>query len=208
MHWRPHGRSVLVVLGLVNAVPVVLSAQTMTTQALSFSALRPLAEVPAAVRRGDLLEHPFTVSRRQPGRDLEIDLAPVLDGILGFLHAYGIPLRQDRALAGKHGVVFSAAWSVGQDNEPVRFHIGDRGPLDAFYANEGGFRAALAWPITRELVLQLEGGEDSEFGNWAIGGVQWRHPSLPLVIGVGVPLALNNASGDVGVLCQLRMLLE
>ena len=80
-------------------------------------------------------------------------------------------------------------WHVGEDDDAIRLHMGDRGPLDAFYATEGG-------------------GEASEFGNWAIAGLQWRDPKRALVVGVGLPLALSNANGAFGLLCQIRMPLE
>jgi hypothetical protein len=99
---------------------------------------------------------------------------------------------------------------VNGDLPSVYFNVGDHGALDAFYANDGGFRFVLKWPLlfAPQFALHLGGGEDSEFGNWAIVGVQWRDPKRPLAIGIGMPVALKNADGNVGVVCQLRMLLN
>jgi hypothetical protein len=141
---------------------------------------------------------------------MTIDLAPLLDGILGALHEHGIPLHQDGLLSGDDAIVFTASFQLDPTLPPMQLHIGDSAPFDAFYANDGGFRFALAWalPRARQFALHLGAGEDSEFGNWAIVGVQWRHPSRPFAIGLGMPVALSNADGPVGVVCQLRLLLD
>jgi hypothetical protein len=147
---------------------------------------------------------------RRTAPPMRVDLAPVLDGMLDALHEYGIPLRQDRELSGDDAIVFTASFQVDPTLPPMQLHIGDSGPFDAFYANDGGFRFALAWsvPRARQFALHLGAGEDSEFGNWAIAGVQWRHPTRPFAIGLGMPVALSNADGPVGIVCQLRMLLD
>ena len=138
------------------------------------------------------------------GHEAKLDLGPALDVALGFLHQHGIPLRQDDQLKG--GMAFVASFSTSQDLPSLQFRVGDRGPLDAFYANHGGFRMALSWiiPATRQFALHLEAGEDSEFGNWAIAGIQWHHPRRPLVIGIGMPVALSGADGPIGIICQIR----
>ena len=139
-----------------------------------------------------------------------VDLGPVVNGALAFVQKHGFPLQFDPELSGENGFVFSAAFQFDPTMPPMQLHIGDGGPLDAFYANEGGFRLALGWtlPWAKQLALNLAAGEDSEFGNWAIAGVQWRDPKRPLAIGIGMPVALSNADGDIGVICQLRMLLD
>ena len=140
--------------------------------------------------------------------DVELDAA--LDSTLGVLHQVGFPLRQDRALSGDDGIAFSAAFRLRGDLPSVTFHVGDRGPFDAFYANDGGFRWALTWPLhfIDQVALHLEGGEDSEFGTFAIADLQWKDPRRPLVFGIGLPVQLENADGNFGVLCQMRMLLD
>lgn len=145
----------------------------------------------------------------RPTERYEVDLTPVLDNVLGYFSAVGIPLREDRALAGNHGIAFSAVFRVEETLPALRFHIGDCGPFDAFYA-DSGFRWALSWPLPmkRHLSLYLQGGEDNEFGNWAIAGLQWRHPRLPLAVGVGLPIALGNTGGGLGALVQIRMSLD
>jgi len=139
-----------------------------------------------------------------------VDLQPALDGILGFFGRHGFPLHEDADPTGDGGISFSATVNLNEQLPSLYFNIGDHGPLDAFYANDGGFRFALKWPLlfAPQFALHLGGGEDSEFGNWAILGLQWRDPHRPLAIGVGMPVALKNADGDVGVVCQLRMLLN
>lgn len=176
----------------------------------------PLVHEPAthfaslASLRRDLYREALNLSPElQPARDYDVDLNPVLDNVLGYVHAVGIPLRPDGELAGKDGIAFSASWQVRPDMPTVNFHIGDTGPLDAFYANDGGFRWALTWLLqgSGHVALHVEGGEDSEFGTWAIAGVQWRDPRRPLAVGVGVPVSMTGIDG-VAVLCQLRMLLR
>lgn len=164
----------------------------------------------AAVGRDVYREAVYLRSRQQLAEDYDVDLAPVLDNVLAYVHAIGIPLRPDPELAGEEGIAFSASWRVGRDMPAVNFHVGDSGPLDAFYANEGGFRWALAWPLHRfkHVALHVEGGEDSEFGNWAIVGMQWRHPKRPWAVGLGMPVSMAEADGPVGVVCQVRILLE
>jgi hypothetical protein len=161
--------------------------------------------------RGNLLASVLS-PREEPraARRVSVDLGPVVSGALGLLQEHGFPLHYDPELSGDSGFVFSATFSLDENLPPMRFHIGDGGPLDAFYANEGGFRLALAWtlPFAKQLAVNVAAGEDSEFGNWAIAGLQWRHPRRPLAIGLGMPVALSNADGDIGVVFQLRMLLE
>ena len=161
--------------------------------------------------RGNLLASVLS-PRQEPssGRRVSVDLGPVIGGALGLLQEHGFPLHYDPELSGDSGFVFSATFNLDETLPPMRFHIGDGGPLDAFYANEGGFRLALAWtlPFAKQLALNVAAGEDSEFGNWAIAGLQWRDPHRPLVIGLGMPVALSNADGDIGLVFQIRMLLE
>jgi hypothetical protein len=111
----------------------------------------------------------------QSTQDYEVDLNPVLDNVRGYLGALSIPLHEDRGLAGSHGIAFSAAFRPDRTLPPVRFHIGNCGPFDAFYG-DGGFRWAFSWPLpTRHpLSLYLQGGEDNEFGKWALTGFRKR----------------------------------
>jgi hypothetical protein len=199
-------------------VIVALWVQQLSAQALaedgagSFSLPRARDLVAGFAPRGDLLASVLSPRRAEQSRPprVSVDLGPVVNGALEFLQHHGIPLRHDQELSGEHGFVFSAAFQFDETLPPMDLHIGDGGPLDAFYANEGGFRLALEWtvPWFSPLALNVAAGEDSEFGNWAIAGVQWRHPRRPLAIGLGMPVALSNADGDIGVVCQFRMLLE
>jgi hypothetical protein len=139
----------------------------------------------------------------------QIDVSPVLDEVFGFLHRHGVPLQEQLDEDGAGPVGVYADFSVGRDMPAVSFHLGDRPiePLGAFYSNERGFRCAVVWPISR-FTLRLEGGEDSEFGYYGIAGVQWLDPHRPLAIGIGIPMNLRNADGDVGFIFQLRMNLD
>src|SRR5262245_4381131 len=156
-----------------------------------------------------LLQNALGVRGQPRAQRVRIDMQPVLDEITGFLRAHGFPLHEDSELVSHGGIAFSAAVRGNDDLPSMPFTIGDRGPFHAFYANDGGFRSSLKWPLPPipQFSLHLGGGEDSEFGNWAVVGVQWLHPRRALAIGVGMPIALQHADGAVGVICQLRMLL-
>lgn len=140
---------------------------------------------------------------------LGIDLSPLIDGVFGFFNQHGVPLRQQLDEEGDDLVGVQAAFSVGDGLPAVNFNLGDRPvePLGAFYSAERGFRCAVVWPVDR-FTVRLEGGEDSEFGYYGIAGVQWVHPRLPLAAGVGIPMNLKDADGDVGVIMQFRMRLD
>jgi hypothetical protein len=138
-----------------------------------------------------------------------IDVSPAIDAIFGFFNQHGLPLREQRDEEGNGPVGVLASFGVGHDLPAVNFNLGDRSvePLGAFYSAERGFRCAVVWPVER-FTLRLEGGEDSEFGYYGIAGMQWVHPRLPLALGMGVPMNLRDAKGDVGVILQFRMRLD
>lgn len=142
-------------------------------------------------------------------RRARLDLSPFAHEILNFLRAHGLPLEEQRDEHGKGPVGVYADVSVGEDLPAVSFHLGDRPiePLGAFYPGKKGFRCAVVWPIER-FTLRIEGGEDSEFGYFGIAGVQWVHPRWPFAAGIGVPVNLRDADGDIGVIFQFRMTLE
>jgi hypothetical protein len=140
---------------------------------------------------------------------LGIDLTPAIGAIFGFFHQHGLPLREQHDDEGDNIVGVQAAFSVGANLPAVNFNLGDRPvePLGAFYSAERGFRCAVVWPIDR-FTLRIEGGEDSEFGYYGIAGVQWVHRRLPIAVGIGVPMNLRNAEGDIGVIAQFRMRID
>ena len=151
-------------------------------------------------RSGDL-------DQRRPRARL--DLSPIAEELLGFLRLHGLPLNEQRDKEGNGPVGVYADVSVGKDLPAVSFHLGDRPiePLGAFYSADRGFRCAVVWPVQR-FTLRVEAGEDSEFGYYAIAGLQWVHPRLPLAAGIGVPMNLRDANGDIGVIFQFRMTLD
>jgi hypothetical protein len=138
-----------------------------------------------------------------------LDLSPALDEIFRFFHRHGLPLQPQHDEDGDGPIGVYADFSVGRDMPAVSFHLGGRPiePLGAFYSNEGGFRCAVVWPV-KNVTLRLEGGEDSEFGYYGIAGVQWVHPRIPLALGIGVPMNLRDADGDIGLVVQMRMTLD
>jgi len=176
-----------------------------------FEASRDLLRAERPLRWRDLGTEPaFSVdgSRTEPPRP-RLDLSPALDEVFRFFHHHGLPLQPQRDEDGAGPIGVYADFSVGRDLPAVSFHLGDRPiePLGAFYSNARGFRCAVVWPIKR-VTLRLEGGEDSEFGYYGIAGVQWVHPSRPLALGIGLPMNLRDADGDVGFVVQLRMSLD
>lgn len=136
-----------------------------------------------------------------------LDLAPLVRRATAALSGYGIPLREDRELAGPDGIALAATFVLSDELPPLHMRVGDRAPLGAFYADEG-FRWALSFSphAAPQLALHLEGGEHSEFGHAAIGGVQWRSRDRALAIGIGVPLLHDR--DEAAVLWQIRLRLD
>lgn len=136
-----------------------------------------------------------------------LDLAPLVRRATAVLSDYGIPLREDREVAGPDGIAVAASFVLDDDLPALQLRIGDRAPLGAFYADEG-FRWALSWSprSAPRLALHLEGGEHSEFGHAAIGGIQWRSADARYAIGLGVPLL--NDRDEAAVLWQIRVRLD
>lgn len=178
----------------------------------------PLAEASYDLLGGRRTYRPEDLALRDIGppvrRDrlhqrLGIDASLVVDSVLGFFRRRGVPLRRQHDERGGGLVGVRAAFAVGRDLPPLSFNLGDRPvePLGAFYSARRGFRCAVVWPVER-FTLRLEGGEDSEFGYFGIVGVQWLSQRLPLAIGVGVPMNLRDAEGDIGAIVQLRMRLD
>jgi hypothetical protein len=139
----------------------------------------------------------------------QLDVAPILDGIFGFLNHHGVPLHPQTDENGHGPVGVYADFSVGRDMPAVSFHLGDR-PMErigAFYSNDRGFRCAVTYPI-QHFTVRLEGGEDSELGYYGIAGLQWLDPRRPLAVGIGVPMNLRDTERGIGVVVQLRMSLD
>jgi hypothetical protein len=91
------------------------------------------------------------------------------------------------------------------ERPPARPRRADRCPDSptSFYRAGRGLSWAFVWPV-EYLTLRLEGGSHSEFGSYAIAGAQWNHPSLPLALGIGVPVHMKHADGLIGAIFQIR----
>jgi hypothetical protein len=59
----------------------------------------------------------------------------------------------------------------------------------------------------RHIALHLEGGDNGAFGTGASSVCNGITQPAPVVIGVGMPVALDDANGPVGVIWQDRMVL-
>jgi hypothetical protein len=146
-----------------------------------------------------------SLAPRRTTRRVRLDAEPLLNNLLEALNEWGIPLRQYRDPRGLRALGVVASFSVGAEYPAVNFHLADRCPeqLTAFYRGGRGLSWAFIWP-TDLFTLRLEGGDDSEFGSYAIAGAQWNHPRLPLAIGVGLPVRMKHADGVFGAIFQLR----
>lgn len=157
----------------------------------------PLQEVPPAAAQ-------LVLTRRRLG--LNID--PLLDEFVRLARSVGIPVRP-YGRSGGGPVGLSASFRVRDDTTPLNFHLGERSPdpLGAFYSTDSDVSWALSWPVGK-LTLRFEGGDESEFGYYAIAGTQWQHPTRPLAAGFGIPMHLRNADGELGLIFQFRMQLR
>jgi hypothetical protein len=136
---------------------------------------------------------------------VRLDAEPLLTNLLDVLNDLGIPLRQYRDPRGLRALGVSASFSIGAEYPAVNFHLADRCPeqLTAFYRGGRGLSWAFIWPSDL-FTLRLEGGDDSEFGSYAIAGAQWNHPRLPLAVGIGLPVRMKHADGLIGAIIQVR----
>jgi hypothetical protein len=174
-------------------------------------ASRDLLRAERPFRGRDLGAAVFTTpeGRRPEALRGEIDVSPFIDEVFGFFHRHGLPLQPQNDDDGTGPIGIYGNFSIGRDMPAVSFHLGDKPiePLGAFYSSERGFRCSVVFPIKR-FTLRLEAGEDSEFGYYGIAGVQWVHPTKPIAIGFGLPMNLQNAEGDIGLILQFRMNLD
>lgn len=163
-----------------------------------------LADEPRLFLTSSAVLRSLLLTPRAPAEEQTLDLAPLVRQATAILSGYGIPLREDRELAGPDGIALAATFVLSDELPPLHMRVGDRAPLGAFYADEG-FRWALSFSpqALPQLALHLEGGEHSEFGHAAIGGVQWRSPDRAIAVGLGVPLLQD--SDEAAVLWQIRV---
>jgi len=148
------------------------------------------------------------IADRQHPR-LRLDLDPLFNEVLRMVRDIGIPLQRYRDPLHTRAIGVTASFRLGEDFPAVSFHVADRAPaaLDAFYSGGHGLRWAFVWPVG-QFTMRLEGGDRSEFGYLAVAGAQWNHPRLPLAVGLGLPVRLRNAEGEIGVILQLRATLQ
>lgn len=181
----------------------------------------PRGEVPAfeesrvflvdrrAPEAGDLARFAMRAPLGEPPPSrYRLDVAPLIDEAVAFLRSQGIPLRNESDRPGVDGVLVSASFRVRDDLPAIGFHAGSENPdpRDAFYARESDASVAFILPFD-EFQFRIEGGDDSNFGYYGIGGVQWQPRGKGLVAGIGVPVRLRNAKGDAGVVFQVRLTL-
>lgn len=152
------------------------------------------------------LQQPAVAQRND---NLRIDASPMLEEVLRLLGSDVVWLRDGRSASARAPFRVAASFRFGGRISPVRFHLGEESPepLGAFYAPRRDISWAFIWPLD-PFTLRLEGGDRSEFGNYAIAGAHWHHRSRPLAAGLGVPMRLRNAEGEVGVVFQFRMTFE
>jgi hypothetical protein len=136
-----------------------------------------------------------------------LDVNPLLDSMLALVRDVGIPLRDYREEKDGELIGVSASFRVSERLPAVRFHIGEHAPepLGAFYSTKSDVNWAFSIPLRRQLTMRIEGGDQSEFGYYAIAGLQWRDPARPIAVGMGVPILMRDAEGSVGVIIQYRM---
>jgi len=139
-------------------------------------------------------------------RRQRLDVEPVLERLISLARQAGLPLRDSREDAGGNLIGVSASFNLSDRAPPVQFHLGERSvePLGAFYSDDGDVSCAFSLPF-RQFTFRLEGGDESEFGYYAIAGAEWHHATRPLAIGVGMPMQLRDAEGSIGGIIQLRM---
>lgn len=134
-----------------------------------------------------------------------LDVEPFVADVLHVIRDIGIPLRGYRDPKSARTIGVTASFGVGEEFPAIGFHLADRAPdvLTAFYRGGKGLSWGFVWPVG-QLMIRFEGGKGSEFGSLAIAGAQWNHPELPLAVGVGVPLRMKDAEGEIGVIVQVR----
>ncbi len=142
-------------------------------------------------------------------RHLRLEVTPFLDELMNLAREAGVPVRKVEDSSAKHLLGISTSFKMHEDLPAVTLYARDSSPelFGAFYPVRRGVTWAVIWPLQR-VTIRLQGGDDSEFGNFAIAGVEWRHPARPVAAGIGVPMSLRNARGDVGVIFQFRMKLD
>lgn len=201
----PHRPRLLLAIAMLVCTPWGVFAQ-------DDASLSPPSETEEALRERYLPSsrnfiEAWQVSTMVPrrARRVGLDVEPLLRNVLDVLNQLGIPLRPHHDPRGLRAFGVAASFSVGAEYPAVNFHLADRCPetLTAFYRGGRGLSWAFIWPVER-FTLRLEGGDDSEFGSYAIAGAQWNHPRLPLAIGIGIPVRMKHADGLVGAILQVR----
>jgi len=153
---------------------------------------------------GRLLAAPGAERRKRQ----TVDLSPLAEAAIRCVRGWGVPLVEQRNAKGSP-VAVSARFSPAEDMPALNLHIGGGGPepFGAFFPREKGFRLSITYPV-RRFTLRVEAGEDSEFGNVAIAGLQWVHPNQRFAVGFGMPVRMSNSDGAIGAVLQVRLKLK
>lgn len=169
----------------------------------SIRSLGDLEAVRSSVPLASIGNQPTRLGRRT--KKDQLDASPLFDDFLSVVRNSGIPLRIISDKTGERTIGVSASFNIGEHLPAVAFRAGQSLP-EAF----GAFSAArsmswaLTWPVHR-FTLRFEGGSRTDFGCFAIAGMQWQSATRPMAVGIGIPLKPRNANGPVGVLIQFRL---
>jgi hypothetical protein len=133
---------------------------------------------------------------------LHLDLTPAVMWASGTDRSNGAV----RALVAPLLPTVAATLDVGGESLLVDARLGSplREEVGAFYPHRKGYAWRIVWPAGSASV-RIEGGRGGEFGSYAVAGLQWAHAERPLALGLGVPIRLRNADGEVGVVAQVRL---
>lgn len=137
---------------------------------------------------------------------LRLDLDTIVLNFSDLAEEYGLPLQPYEARSRKRLAGVSASYRPRDDMPAIRFAVGDQGPepFAAFSSPREDYSWSIVLPLDNFRV-GIQSGDDSVFGYYAIGGVQWTAPDDTFSAGLGIPVHLRNAEGDAGLLLMFRL---
>ncbi len=138
-------------------------------------------------------------------RDLHLEITPFLNGLVDMAQRCGIPIQPIHGTAAGHLTGVTGSFKVSEDLPAISFYAREHSPelFGAFSSSRRGISWSVAWPL-QQFTFRLQGGNDSELGYLAVGGVEWTHPAKPVAIGIGMPMNLHGG-GQVGGVVMLRV---